>query len=102
MDQQRKNDLWELILEWGEGKSDAGTCTARIEAILAEHHHLNAFQAYIDRIAELKRALELPIMFHQGGPWSDRDQARWQEICDSTEATSKAMNDHIRNVLKKF
>jgi hypothetical protein len=51
-----------------------------------------------DRIAN-GAALELPLMFHAGGPWDADKVARWKAITGTTEATSRVMCDTIRSVL---
>jgi hypothetical protein len=50
-------------------------------------------------LAEARRALELPLIFHSGGYWSSELRSRWSEITGTEEATTKIMCDTIRRAL---
>lgn len=50
---------------------------------------------------ELRDALRLPLLFHAGGPWTERMADEWQRIVGPVPATSKTMCDHIRKVIAK-
>lgn len=103
MEQKVKNELVVLMGEWcklARNGSVRNSVTRSIEALLDEHIHKSAASDLMNQRTALRRALELVLIFHQGGKWSDRDQVRWQEITGSTEATNKVMCDHVRSVLK--
>jgi hypothetical protein len=53
----------------------------------------------VDR--RLREALELVLMFHSGEPWTDSRKLRWREIVGDDNANSRAMCDHIREILEE-
>jgi hypothetical protein len=64
--------------------------------ISARENHRNALSAYKDLQECLDlamEALELPLLFHAGGP---PDVKRWNEIIGNTEMTTRVMCDYIR------
>ena len=50
---------------------------------------------------EMKEALGLVLRFHAGGLWTPENAEEWERITGSRDATTKAMCDHIRAVLRK-
>lgn len=51
------------------------------------------------RLETTADALELPLLFHAGGPWDDAKRARWKALTGTEEATTRVMCDAIRRVL---
>lgn len=49
--------------------------------------------------AALRAALDLPLLFHSGGPWDDAKRLRWLQITGTDEATTRVMGDTIRTLL---
>lgn len=47
-----------------------------------------------------RAALELPLLFHGGGPWDDAKRLRWVELTGNREATTKVLCDAIREALR--
>ena len=47
----------------------------------------------------MEAALELPLMFHAGGPWDDAKRARWKEITGTEEVTTRVMCNMVRSAL---
>lgn len=52
------------------------------------------FKAYAD-------ALELVLLFHRGGPWTEADSDHWQRITGNRDACTRSLCDHIRDTLGK-
>lgn len=50
-------------------------------------------------LARVLDVLTLPLLFHQGGPWTEEDRAKWVAITGKDEATTKVMCDTIRETL---
>lgn len=48
---------------------------------------------------KLAMALELPILFHTGGPPNYR---RWRKITGTEDMTTKVMCNHIRSVISEI
>lgn len=53
---------------------------------------------FVEIIWNLMRTLELPLLFHSGGPPNVK---RWEEIIHTREMTTKMMCDEIRRVRSK-
>ena len=51
-----------------------------------------------DEATILRAHLELPLLFHSGGGWTDAMRKRWEEITAIPEATTKVMCDAIRSL----
>lgn len=51
------------------------------------------------RIAPLKHALRLPLLFHETGAWTVKTAGEWYDITGTNEKTIDVMCDHIRKVL---
>ena len=52
-----------------------------------------------ERDAALEMALQLPLLFHGGGPWDEARANTWNAITGGYEATPSAMCLHILKVL---
>ncbi len=50
-------------------------------------------------VTKLRDALQLALLFHRGGQWTEEDCRTWQAITNNPEATTRALCDHIRKVL---
>lgn len=92
----------------GPSHSDAAAALARL--VLASPHvgdagsrarwdYLVAIGQIEARLATLEAALELPLLFHAGGPWDEAKRARWTALTGEDDATTRVMGDAIRTVL---
>jgi hypothetical protein len=54
-----------------------------------------------NQITELKKALELVLLFYHPGSWTEEKRAQWNSITDQ-DCTTRGMCDHIRDVLKEI
>lgn len=52
-----------------------------------------------DRILELEKALQLPLLFHNSYIWTKERSDEWEAITGTTDVTTKQMCDHIRMAL---
>ncbi len=50
---------------------------------------------------EMKKALKLVLLFHDGSYWGPEKQHHWRATTGVCEATTNVMCDHIRKVLGK-
>lgn len=91
-------------------KAGGGTLTDIVAPALSDDYVVSDMQNPVDgeHIVHcvnghdgLVAALELPLLFHAGGPWSDEKTTRWEEITGKDEATTKVMCDHIRAIVAK-
>jgi hypothetical protein len=47
----------------------------------------------------MRDALELVLMFHEGGSWSSEKSKRWDELSGNREATTRTLCDCVRESL---
>lgn len=90
---------------WSEADQDV--CDAcLIESLQELEKQREAYITLTDRAAALHRrmldrrnaALQLVLMFHKGGQWTDEDKAEWKRITGFDEATTKVLCDYIRKL----
>jgi hypothetical protein len=48
---------------------------------------------------KMRDALELVLLFHEGGSWSNEKSERWAELSGNREATTRTLCDCVRESL---
>lgn len=61
------------------------------------HSRVGFTPAQIDR---MRQCLELPLLFHGGGEWTDEMRERWSAITGDSDATTEVMCHSIRSCLE--
>ena len=87
----------EWIAELEESKAGWRRRVLELVALRKDEHRI--YDDNRKRIAALEKALRLVLLFYTVGPWTGANRAQWLETTGASDATTKAMCDHIRGVL---
>lgn len=52
-----------------------------------------------DRLDELEEAVQVVLLFHGGGAWTEADHAVWRERTGEDMASTRTLCDYLRRVL---
>lgn len=52
-------------------------------------------------LSAMRDALELTLLFHDGGEWTTERRARWEELTGVGEATTRILCNAIRQAMRK-
>ncbi|HXH12320.1 MAG TPA: hypothetical protein VNP04_21450 [Alphaproteobacteria bacterium] len=50
-------------------------------------------------VAQLRRACQAVLLFHDGTPWTPQKQAAWEQFTQMPVATTRALCDTVRQAL---
>jgi hypothetical protein len=92
----RQNGLRDMPKEWELTAAIARQCARCIDDRSQDQQRLFHYEGAFE---PLRAALALVLMFYTVGEWSDEKKTEWKRITGNDDASTKAMCDHIRQVL---
>jgi predicted NUDIX family NTP pyrophosphohydrolase len=55
----------------------------------------------LELATSLNRLAGAVLLFHRGGPWTERDRATWRSLTGEDEATTKVLCDLARRTIER-